>query len=216
MAVNGTQFDFGFAGARKDLMRPVNTLDWTGFVTSAPMSNNEIFVTGTVTRPAAGIGALAGFNAAGSSISGSAMKPGSLNNNAATGAQPLAVNRPAHKMTWTREQVTREDFNLVKNFAAKVDAFGATYAKMEKTIAAAKLEDDESPQLYTTNLNGGWAFIPLNRLGSVYRSTVVMNLLRSLKTGSYEAFPKTGTRNLRFRYGLPGTPASTINKTLSF
>jgi hypothetical protein len=211
LTVSGAQFNFAAPEARKDIYKPVYTLDWRGFATSSPLVSGEFMTQQAGIKSAAAVQM--------SSVkAGSALQPGKLNTAAgATVSAPLTLTTmPAHKMTWTRETLTQQDFELMKSFAAKVIAFQKTYSQLEKTLGAAKIEDDESPQLWTTNKVGGSAYVPLNKLQRIYGSTVNMNMMQALRSAAYEAFPKTGTRTLRFKYGVTRLPYSTTNKVLSF
>ena len=85
----------------------------------------------------------------------------------------------------------------------------------EKTLSASTLEDDNSPQLYTTNSIGGYAWVPLNKLRALYGSSVNMNILKSWASMSYEYLPG-GNRNIQINYGLKGLPATSITKTITY
>ena len=84
------------------------------------------------------------------------------------------------------------------------------------TLSADALEDDNSPQLYTSNSIGGFAYVPLNKLGALYRSPVNMKIIRSLASQPYEYMPKTGNRNIQFVYGLKGFTATSLTKTITY
>src|SRR3712207_8869483 len=46
---------------------------------------------------------------------------------------------------------TTADYRLMKSFATNVLNFQSAYNRLQKTLGAAALEDDTSPQLYTYN-----------------------------------------------------------------
>ena len=108
-----------------------------------------------------------------------------------------------------------QDFNLLKAFAQKILAFQKDFAQLEKTLSASTLEDDNSPQLYTTNSIGGYAWVPLNKLRALYGSSVNMNILKSWASMTYEYLPG-GNRNIQINYGLKGLPATSITKTITY
>ena len=121
-----------------------------------------------------------------------------------------------HTILWTREAVMIQDYQLLKSFAQKLLAFQRTYQGLERTLSLETLEEDNSPQLYTSNGIGGFAYIPMNKLGAIYRSTVNMNILKALAALSYQYLPGTGSRGMQFNYGLKGFPTTSVNKTITY
>ena len=122
----------------------------------------------------------------------------------------------SHQIHWSRETIMLQDYYLLKAFAKKIIDFQKFYQQLEKTLSATALEEDSSPQLYTSNSMGGFAYVPLNKLGAMYNSSVNMNLLKMLAGLSYEYLPKTGNRNMQLTYSVKGFPSTTINKTFTY
>ena len=214
LAISGANINLGSSSVRKEIYKPVNTVDWSR-MKFMPMieTSTSVIVNPNLASPAVSFSASAKTMGQVNTSIIQVNKGSSVVNTVSMGAL-TSVN--AHQVIWNRESVMFQDYNLLKAFAQKILAFQKTYQQLEKTLSADALDDDGSPQLYTTNSTGGYAFVPLNKLGNLYNSPVNMNLLNMLASLPYQYFPKTGSRNMHFSYGLKGFPVSGVNKTFTY
>lgn len=206
LTVSGAQINLGAPEVRKEIYRPVNTVDWSRMKTLPLISTGP----GTMMQKT-GVDAPASITAATSKLSQVSMTPA-----VATIPSTGMLLSPSHTIVWTREAFLVQDYQLMRAFAQKLLAFQSTYQQMERTLSSSALEDDASPQLYTANSIGGYAYVPLNKLGAIYRSSVNMNILRTIASAPLEPLPKTGSRNMQFTYGLKGIGSATVPKTMNY
>ncbi len=208
LAISGANINLALPSVRKEIYKPVNTVDWSKMKSMALLntSNSVVAVnknSSAMTAPfSSTIASMTQVNTGGSMM-----------------VSPKVSNflvTPTHQISWTRETIILQDYQLLKNFAKKVLDFQKSYQQLEKTISSDVLEDDSSPQLYTSNSIGGYAYVPLNKLAALYRSAVNMNLLKMLAGLSYEYLPKSGNRSMQLSYGLKGFPSTSINKTFTY
>ncbi|HEY0677749.1 MAG TPA: hypothetical protein VGD17_05665, partial [Chitinophagaceae bacterium] len=210
LTVSGASINLGSPGLRKEIYKPVNTVDWSKLKTS-PLVNTSssavIVQKASVASPASFSTAAAGMRQINTAPTVSVVQSPSFGK---------VISVPSHVIVWNREAIMIQDYNLLKAFAQKVLAFEKNYQQLERTLSAGALEDDNSPQLYTSNAIGGFAYVPLNKLGALYRSPVNMKIIRSLASQPYEYLPKTGNRNIQFVYGLKGFVPTTLTKTINY
>jgi len=207
LTISGARISMGAPEVRREIYRPVNTVDWSR------LNHTQLINTGT------------GMTMQKADVKFASAPTPSVNMNqfasspaiALSPVTPvnLALNKASHAVSWTREYFLQQDYNLLKTFAQKILAFQSSYQKMQSTLLAATLEDDESPQLFTSNSIGGNAYIPLNKLGAIYTSTVNMSIIKTLASMPFQSLPKSGTRNLQFTYGNKAVGQVTYSTTLN-
>ncbi|HXD78179.1 MAG TPA: hypothetical protein VN616_10255 [Puia sp.] len=224
LAPKHVSVNFGAALIREQIFEPVQTLDWSGFSVSSPLSLSE---TGTaVSRYASLSPALArGVSLGGASSSGlttvttsagySVSIPSSL------GVRPVTASRmPGIKMvlpptmTWSRDHFLREDCNLMSSFGLLAQTqISIIQHQLDPNDAANILGQMDGDISFCTNAVGGSVTMPWNQLYNLYTDPAATTLLGKLRQLSFTPYP-AGPRTINFRY--QAGPLQSVIVTKSF